>query len=453
MNKKILVIDDDEDFLVTIKKFLTNYNADWIIDTACSASLAKELIQTNNYDTILLDIKMEGENGVSLLEKFKQLIPATPIIMVSGQSSISLAIDCIHKGALDYIEKPIDNNRLVISITKAIGLKEVLEGYNEYKEFNLQDLEIVGNSESIKKLKALIAKIAPTDLPILITGESGTGKELFAQVIHKLSKRANKDIVVVNSSQFPKDLIDNELFGHKKGTYSSAYFNQIGFFQKADGSTLFFDEIGDMPLEVQAKILRAIENQEIYRLGDPNPIKINVRVIAATNKDIKQLINEGRFREDLYHRISAFEIHIPPLRERVEDIPLLAKHFADLYVKRNNRNNVVIDDIVYHQLQNMSWEGNVRQLKNYIEKLIALSENDRIGMIDINRINLINSHYPISSTQQTINHLKNIIRELERDFFLKALQRNKRNINQTAKELKMDRGNLYKKLKELNIIE
>jgi DNA-binding NtrC family response regulator len=452
MTKKILIIDDDEDFLITIKKFLIEYNNEWEVDTACSALKGKELVELNDYDTILLDIKMEGENGVTLLENFKKTIATTPVIMVSGQSSIQLAIDCIHKGAMDYIEKPIDKNRLIISLTKALNFKQVLRGYNQYKDQSEKEWEIVGESEAIKSIKKMIAKIAPNDLPVLILGETGTGKELIARAIHRLSARASNEFVHINSNEFPRELINSELFGHKKGSFSGAIADKIGYFQKADRGTLFIDEIGDMPFEVQTKILRAIENKEFHRIGDPNLIKVDVRIITATNRDLPKLIEQGFFREDLYYRLKGFEIFIPPLRDRVEDIPLLAKHFAELYAKSNKLNDIVLTEPVYKYLQILEYKGNVRQLKQLVEKLIATANSKVIDLPDLFSTIEGNNKQKIYPSRLTLDHIKSIYLDLEKRYYKDLLFKNDMNIKKTAEELGMDRSNLYKKLKELNVI-
>ncbi|MCS7054397.1 MAG: sigma-54 dependent transcriptional regulator [Ignavibacterium sp.] len=452
MCKKILVIDDDEDFLVTIKKFLTEYNPDWSVDIANSSYKGENLIRTNNYDTILLDIKMEGEDGVSLLEKFKIEIPTIPIIMVSGQSSITIAIDCIQKGALDYIEKPVDKNRLVISLTKALSLRQVLQDSKDYKDIISKELEIVGVSDSIKRIKELISAIAPTDIPVLITGESGTGKEIVAKAIHQLSKRKDNKMLALNCSAIADGLIDSELFGHEKGAFTGALSNKIGFIESANNSTIFLDEIGDMKLETQAKLLRAIENKEIFRVGSTKEIKVDVRFITATNKNLKDLIRQGKFREDLYHRIKGFEINLPPLRERKEDIPLLTKHFADLYARKNNIENLTIDESVYKYLQTLDWNGNVRELKHFVENLISLSSKDKVGIVDLLKMLEFNNKSNYKINNQSINFYKEMIKNIEKEFYLSVYTRNDMNIKKTAEELGIDRSNLYRKLKEYQII-
>lgn len=452
MNNEILVVDDDEDFLITIKKFLTEYNPQWSVEIANSPAKAEELILKNSYDTILLDIKMEGEDGVCLLEKFKKNFPTIPIIMVSGQSSIKVAIDCIHKGAMDYIEKPFDKNRLVISITKALNLKQVLEDYQEYKDSLIKVSEFIGESEIIKRIKILINKIAPTDIPVLITGESGTGKEIVARTIHKLSKRSNNNFLAFNCATIPDTLIDSELFGYEKGAFSGANTGKVGFIESVNNGTLFLDEISEMKLETQAKLLRAVENQEIHRLGNPKEIKINVRFIAATNKNLIDYIKEGRFREDLYHRLKGFEVKLPPLRHRREDIPLLIKYFADNYTKHSNRNNISFTETAYKYLQGLDWNGNVRELKNFIESLISLNDKEKIELVDTLKFISLNKQNHNTFLGASVSYYKQLIKDIEREIFIATLEKNNMNIKKTAEELGIDRSNFYRKLKEYKII-
>ncbi|HRI48004.1 MAG TPA: sigma-54 dependent transcriptional regulator, partial [Ignavibacteriaceae bacterium] len=331
MKKNILFIDDDHDYLLTVKRFLETKVPDWDLDIIASPLDALTRFTNKNYDCVVLDIKMPAMDGCELLHKFRNLSPSTPIIMASGQSSITLAMECLQNGAFDYIEKPIEHSRLLIALTGAVRLKSLFEENERFRNEISSEYEIVGDSKPMLVVKDLIRKVAKNDITILITGESGTGKELVARGIHSASSRSANTMITVNCAAISKDLLESELFGYVKGAFTGANDNKIGKIQAANKSTLFLDEIGDMNLELQAKILRAIEYQEVTKIGDNFSQKVDVRFIAATNKNLPDLIAKEKFRLDLYYRLDGFELNIPPLRDRKEDIPLLFSHFLYLH--------------------------------------------------------------------------------------------------------------------------
>lgn len=452
MKKKILLIDDDNDFLITVKRFICSREIDWDVDITASPISGIELFSNNNYDCVLLDIKMPAKDGYELLTKFRKISPATPIIMASGQSSISLAMDCLRNGAFDYIEKPIDHNRLLISLTSAIKLKGVFQERERYIEECKNEFEIVGDSKQILLVKDLIRKVAKNDITVLITGESGTGKELVARALHTSSDRCQNQMITVNCAAISKELLESELFGFVKGAFTGATETKIGKIQAANNSTLFLDEIGDMSLELQAKILRAIEYQEVTKIGDNYPQKVDVRFIAATNRDIPKLIAEGKFRQDLYYRLEGFYINIPTLRERKEDIPLLFSHFLNAYAKKHSMQNFTIDNRVFRILKSLDWEGNVRELKHFVGKLIIFSQDGKIGVEEIFKIFDLRNDRVIPTSILSEMDYKEVKKDFEKEYFKEVLKKNNGNVKKTAEELGIDRSNLHKKLKSLEII-
>ncbi len=380
---KILVIDDEKSIRFSLKDII-EYE-DHIVEEAADGMEALSLIEKNDYDLIFCDIKMPKMDGVEVLEKALK-IKDVKICMISGHGTISTAVECLKKGAVDYIEKPIDLNRLLKVLTDNLfnlenGKQETKSENQKTKTSNTSSLSsknsnMIGQSTKMKEMYSFIEKVGVTDARILITGANGTGKELVAKAIHNISQRANKSFVEVNCAAIPSELIESELFGHEKGAFTSAIKQRKGNFELADGGSLFLDEIGDMSLSAQAKVLRALQENKITRVGGEKDISVNVRVIAATNKDLKQEIERGNFREDLYHRLSVIVIKVPDLRERLEDIPLLVDYFLETYSQQMNTTKKKINAKAIKKLQSLPWTGNVRELKNVTERLAILCEGE-----------------------------------------------------------------------------
>ncbi|HHT04144.1 MAG TPA: sigma-54-dependent Fis family transcriptional regulator [Bacteroidales bacterium] len=380
---KILVIDDEKSIRFSLKDII-EYE-DHIVEEAADGMEALSLIEKNDYDLIFCDIKMPKMDGVEVLEKALK-IKDVKICMISGHGTISTAVECLKKGAIDYIEKPIDLNRLLKVLTDNLsnlenGKQELKSEKQKTKTSNTSSLSsktsnMIGQSTKMKEMYSFIEKVGITDARILITGANGTGKELVAKAIHNISQRANKSFVEVNCAAIPSELIESELFGHEKGAFTSAIKQRKGNFELADGGSLFLDEIGDMSLSAQAKVLRALQENKITRVGGEKDISVNVRVIAATNKDLKQEIERGNFREDLYHRLSVIVIKVPDLRERLEDIPLLVDYFLETYSQQMNTTKKKINAKAIKKLQSLPWTGNVRELKNVTERLAILCEGE-----------------------------------------------------------------------------
>ncbi len=369
---KILVVDDEQSIRNTLKEILEYEN--FSVSLAADGNEALELISNNNYDVILCDIKMPGMDGIELLENILNQKPDTPVIMISGHGNIETAVEAIKKGAYDYIGKPLDLNRLLVTIRNALDKSELIQETRQLKKKINHNWEIVGNSPAITRVKELINRVAPTEARVLITGENGTGKELVARHLHFGSQRSQGPFVEVNCAAIPSELIESELFGHEKGAFTSAIKQRKGKFEQAHGGTLFLDEIGDMSLSAQSKVLRALQENKITRVGSDKDISVDVRIIAATNKDMQKEIAETRFREDLYHRLSVIIIHVPPLRERLEDIPLLAQHFIETICGEYKHPPVSITQDAIEELQKLPWTGNIREFRNVIERLIILSD-------------------------------------------------------------------------------
>ncbi|HBS87290.1 MAG: Fis family transcriptional regulator [Bacteroidetes bacterium GWF2_38_335] len=376
----ILIIDDERSIRNSLKEII-EYEKH-TVEVAENGPKGLELLRTKEFDLVFCDIKMPEMDGTEVLEKITAEFTGIPVVMISGHGNIDTAVDCIKKGAFDFIEKPLDLNRILVTIKNALDKTALVEETKVLKKKINKKYEMVGNSPAITKIKQMIEKIAPTEARVLITGENGTGKEVAARWIHEQSNRANGPFVEVNCAAIPSELIESELFGHEKGAFTSAIKQRIGKFEQATGGTLFLDEIGDMSLSAQAKVLRALQESKICRVGSDKDISVNVRIIAATNKNIRQEIDENRFREDLYHRLSVILMHIPSLNDRKEDIPSLADHFITSICTDYGIQKKEINKDALAELANINWRGNIREFRNVIERLIILSK-EKITAQDI----------------------------------------------------------------------
>ena len=374
---KILVIDDEKSIRNTLKEVLEYENHQ--VDLAEDGPSGLELFAANSYDIVLCDIKMPKMDGNEVLFKINEISADIPVIMISGHGNIDTAVEAIKKGAYDFLEKPLDLNRLLITIRNAMDKSRLVTQTQVLKNKVSRMYEIVGESESIRMVKAMIDKVAPTEARVLITGANGTGKELVAHQIHEKSPRAKGPFIEVNCAAIPSELIESELFGHEKGSFTSAIKQRIGKFEQANGGTLFLDEIGDMSLSAQAKVLRALQENKITRVGSDKDIHVNVRVVTATNKNIKKEIENSGFREDLYHRLSVILIYVPTLNERHDDIPLLAEHFNSLICNEYGMSKKSISVDAIEELQKIEWTGNIREFRNVVERLIILCKDEITG--------------------------------------------------------------------------
>lgn len=371
---RILVIDDERSIRNTLKDILEYEKYE--VDLAEDGKKGLNLIRSNNYDIILCDIKMPEMDGIEVLQKIQILKPDIPVVMISGHGNIDTAVESIKEGAYDFIEKPLDLNRLLITIRNAMDKSTLITETKVLKKKVNRKFEIIGESEAIIKVKDMADRVAPTDARVLITGSNGTGKELVARRLHDNSNRSSGEFVEVNCAAIPSELIESELFGHEKGAFTSAVKQRKGKFEQANGGTLFLDEIGDMSLSAQAKVLRALQENVITRVGGDKQIKVDVRVVAATNKNLSEEIEKNNFREDLYHRLSVILIHVPDLNERPDDIPLLAEHFIIQICSEYGMPLKTISDEAVAELQKIKWTGNIREFRNVIERLIILCDKE-----------------------------------------------------------------------------
>lgn len=374
---KILVIDDQKSIRNTLKEIL-EYEGNEVI-LAETGPLGLESFESDKFDIVLCDIKMPDMDGIEVLQKMMEKNPEVPVIMISGHGNVDTAVDAIKKGAYDFIEKPLDLNRLLVTIRNAVERKDLVTETRVLRRKVSKTSDMVGKSAAITAVKEMIDKVAPTDARVLITGSNGTGKELVARWLHEKSNRADQPFVEVNCAAIPSELIESELFGHEKGAFTSAVKQRKGKFEQADGGTIFLDEIGDMSLAAQAKVLRALQENVISRVGSDKDIKINVRVLAATNKNLQEEIRKGNFREDLYHRLSVILIHVPSLNDRKEDIPLLTDYFNQIICEELGVPVKEFDGSAISALQEISWTGNIREFRNVVERLIILCNGPITG--------------------------------------------------------------------------
>ena len=369
---KLLIIDDEKSIRKTLREIL-EYEK-YQVDEASDGAEGIAMIQKEKYDIVLCDIKMPKMDGIEVLDKVIQFSSDTPVVMISGHGNIETAVEAVKKGAFDFIAKPLDLNRLLVTIRNAMDKSTLVTETKVLKKKVSKTFDMVGESKAIAQIQEMIERVAPTDARVLITGGNGSGKELVARWLHEKSNRATAPLIEVNCAAIPSELIESELFGHEKGAFTSAINQRKGKFEQAEGGTLFMDEIGDMSLSAQAKVLRALQENKITRVGGEKEIKVNVRVIAATNKDLQKEIAAGNFREDLYHRLSVILIHVPSLNERKEDIPLLAEHFLKMICEDHGMPNKSFSKDAIKELQKINWTGNIREFRNVVERLIILCD-------------------------------------------------------------------------------
>ena len=444
----ILIIDDEKEICESIKMIL-EYEG-YVVDYSTSAKQGLNIIEEKQISCLLLDIQMPEMSGFEVLKKVKETTPSLSVIIISAHGSVENAIKATRLGAFDFIEKPIDRDKLLISVRNAVEQVKLLTENIEIKKTLEGGGEILGQSKGIKSILELIEKVAPLDTRVLITGENGTGKELVARAIHKRSQRKDKPFIEVNCAAIPNELIESELFGHEKGSFTGAVTQRIGKFELANKGTIFLDEVGDMSPQAQAKVLRAIEDGKIERVGGGKKIEVDVRIISATNKELLEEIEKENFREDLYHRLNVIPINIPPLRERKDDIPILVEAFSKEITTRHKKPPVKFLDDAVKLLQEMSWSGNVRELKNIIERIIIIIDKREIERRDIEFL-LKPGQATMDDIIDESNSFQEFKEKAERAFILKQLNENNWNISKTAELLDIQRSHLYNKMKKYGI--
>jgi DNA-binding NtrC family response regulator len=451
-NKSILIVDDEPSIRRALSEILELEGYD--IFEAEGADSCFDVLNKEDISLILLDIKMQGKDGLEIMADLNESDSVIPVIMLSGHGTIDTAVQATKLGAFDFIEKPPDLNRILVSVRNALQRNTLQQKNKQLRRVVHKVTEIIGDSPEIELIKKTIRKVSPTDARVLITGENGTGKELVARWIHEHSQRANEQFVEVNCAAIPSDLLESELFGHEKGAFTGATKQRIGKFEAADGGTLFLDEIGDMSLEAQAKVLRALQEGTITRVGGNKSISVNVRVLAATNKDLNQEIKDGNFREDLFHRLSVIPIHVPPLRERREDIPQLAESFLERIVQKEiSFSHKSFTNKALDALTRKNWSGNVRELQNVIERLVILSEGDEIteGDVDFLARPATSNDDPLNDMLCSIEDFQEFKENAEKHFLEFQLKKHQWNISHTAEHIGIQRSHLYNKINKYNI--
>jgi two-component system nitrogen regulation response regulator NtrX len=404
-------------------------------------------------DVIFLDVKMPGLDGLDVLARLREEDPSVLVIMISGHGTIDTAVEATRKGAYDFLEKPLDTDRLLVTLRRALQLRGLTQSMADLRSQVESRYEIVGTSYPVRQVLERVERVAPTDARVLVTGENGTGKELVARAIHRLSSREARPFIEVNCAAIPSELIESALFGHVKGSFTGAVANRAGKFEQADGGTLFLDEIGDMSKDAQAKVLRALEQGVITRVGGSKAVQVDVRVIAATNKELERQIDEGDFREDLYYRLNVVPIHMPPLRERRDDIPMLIQHFTDIMTQREGMSPRSFETAAIDRLRALSWPGNVRELRNTVERLLILSAGGSVRSEDVELLAAGRSAgRGVGGELLSTDNFSDFKEGAERAYILQKLRENDWNVAETARRIDMPRSNLYKKIERYGLV-
>ena len=453
---RILIVDDEADIRASLKMILEYEEMEPI--EAADGKAALKMAADSAPDAVLLDIKMQGMDGLEVLAKLRAEHPALPVVMVSGHGTIATAVEATRLGAFDFMEKPLERDRVLLVLRNALETKRLKDEVRAYRLDFEERYRMVGTSKALEAIQREIARVAPTQASVLVTGESGTGKELVARAIHGNSPRAGKTFVKVNCAAIPEELIESELFGHTKGSFTGATKDQDGKFVRADGGTIFLDEIGDMSLKTQAKVLRALQDGEIEPVGAAKTVHVDVRVVAATNKSLEQEIEAGRFREDLYFRLNVVPLHLPPLRERREDIEALVEHFAQVFCRSNDFPMKTFSDEALDALRRLPWRGNVRELMNAVERVLIMAPGDTVGAADLPAgmgLALTPGQTAVPEGTLAVRHdgatLQQFKEDAERSYLVTKLRDQEWNIAATAKAIDTPRSNLYKKLETYSI--
>jgi len=443
---KILLVDDEAKILQSLSAALGDEGIQ--VRVAKSADEALPILEKESFDCALLDIWLPGRDGLSLLEEVKKRWPELAVIMISGHGTIETAVKATKLGAFDFLEKPLNLEKVILDIRHALDLSRLSSEYQRLRGEALGEEELIGKSEQVVALRETIEKVAPTEGWILITGENGTGKEVVAKSIHRISLRRDGPFIAVNCAAIPEELIESELFGYEKGAFTGADKKRQGKFEIADGGTIFFDEIGDMSVATQAKVLRVLQEMEFQRLGSGENIKVDIRVVAATNKNLEEEMKKGNFREDLFYRLNVIPLYIPPLRERKGDIPLLIDHFLKIFSTKSKLAVKKIHPRVVDALKQYYWAGNVRELKNIIERMVILSSGEMITIKDLPPGIMVGD---MDTSPFSQNNFKDARKSFEKQFILRRLMENNYNVPETATSLGLDRTTLYRRLKQLGI--
>ncbi len=444
----ILIVDDDISIRKTLERTLRNHG--YKVQTAATGKQALEMYRSVNPDLVILDMLLPDMHGLEIAQVILQQATYIPIILISGYAEISDAVKATKMGAYDFLTKPLDRNRLLITVRNAL-MKSLLEReVNQYREEMLQKYRMIGQSPAMQEIFDLIERIAPTSSPVLITGENGTGKELIANAIHAKSNRRHRPLIKINCPAIPSDILESELFGHTRGAFTGASDSKKGRLEMADGGTVFLDEIGEIDQRMQVKLLRFLENGEIQKVGSTETIQVDVRLIAATNRDLFQAVQKNTFREDLYYRINVLHIHIPPLRERKEDIPLLVEHFAREIARENGFTVPHFTPSAMRYLTHYPWPGNIRQLRNFVERLMIIHYQPTFDLEDV-RPFLDQHREKPGVSGDSFQPLQQAREEFEREYILQVLRETNWNVSRAARILGINRTNFYRKIKKIGL--
>jgi two-component system nitrogen regulation response regulator NtrX len=452
MKPRILVVDDEAEIRRSVRMILEYEGYDVL--EASNGPEGLTMIERDAPDLVFLDIKMQGLDGLEALQRVRQTNESLPVVIISGHGTVSTAVEATKLGAFDFIEKPLASERVLVTIRNALDQTRLQSENRTLKRAAEARHQMVGESPALRQIWDAIKRASPTNATVLLLGESGVGKELVARSIHRNSLRSRERFVQVNCAAIPEELIESELFGHEKGSFTGATEKQIGKFEQGDRGTIFLDEVGDMSAKTQAKVLRVLQEGEVERLGSARTIKVDVRVIAATNKDLEAEIDKGTFREDLYFRLSVIPIRVPPLRDRREDIPALVRHFVDLFSRENNRKPQRFTPAALEYLQKARWKGNVRELRNTVERLLIMTPGDSIDIDDLRdvvRADAKAAAAPEPNERDRPGTLREFKESAERAFLVDKLRENAWNISKTAEVIGTPRSNLYKKLEQYAI--
>jgi two-component system, NtrC family, nitrogen regulation response regulator NtrX len=441
MSHRVLIVDDEAGIRQALKQVLEYEDLE--VRVAASGGEAINLYSEFKPHLVFLDVKMAGLDGLETLTRLRNLDASPQIVMISGHGTIATAVEATQRGAFDFLEKPLDTDRLLLTVRNALAHAELVGENARLRQAAEDRYAMVGDSPALQRVRELIDKVGPTAARVLITGENGTGKELVARAIHAVSPRRDRPLIEVNCAAIPSELIESELFGHMKGSFTGAFADRAGKFEQADGGTLFLDEVGDMSLSAQAKLLRVLQEGVVTRIGGAKPIQVDVRVLAATNKDLEIEIAESRFREDLLYRLNVVPIDVPPLRERLEDVPALVAHFAELLGASAGVPGKRFAEEAVRRLQTRPWPGNIRELRNAVERALILAPGKVVTAADVDRL--------LPADLGPKQSLENFRSEAEKGFLVQKLREHDWNITETAKSLQIPRSNLYKKIERYGL--
>jgi two-component system, NtrC family, nitrogen regulation response regulator NtrX len=444
MSYRILIVDDEAGIRQALKQVLEYENL--VVKVTASGGEALTVYPEFRPHLVFLDVKMAGLDGLETLTRLRNLDPNSQVVMISGHGTIATAVEATQRGAFDFLEKPLDTDRLLVTVRNALAQAKLMDENTRLREESESRFRMVGDSPALKEVRDLIAKVGPTSARVLITGENGTGKELVARALHEASPRQGRAFIEVNCAAIPSELIESELFGHMKGSFTGAFADRAGKFEQADGGTLFLDEIGDMSLSAQSKLLRVLQEGVVTRIGGSKPIQVDVRVLAATNKDLEQEITDGRFREDLLYRLNVVPIRVPPLRERRADIPALVAYFAEQLSASAGVPGRKFSDEAVRRLQARPWPGNIRELRNAVERVLILASGKKVAAEEIDQL-LPGTMGPNGESPS----LEDFKLEAEKKFLVQQLRQHDWNLSETARAIKIPRSNLYKKMERFGL--